>query len=47
MSDERNDRFNYIDLFQCAVLNPQIAFSSFLKVGQALANQPEKIEKMQ
>ena len=36
-----------LDLFQFAVLNPQIAMLSFLKVGQQLASQPKKIEDAQ
>jgi polyhydroxyalkanoate synthase len=36
-----------LDLFQFAVLNPQIAMLSFLRVGKELASQPKKIEKSQ
>ncbi|MDR2646164.1 MAG: alpha/beta fold hydrolase [Holosporaceae bacterium] len=34
-----------IDLFQFSVLNPQIAMLSYLKVGEKMASQPQKIEK--
>ncbi|MDR0753501.1 MAG: alpha/beta fold hydrolase [Holosporaceae bacterium] len=34
-----------IDLFQFSVLNPQITMLSYLKVGEKMASQPQKIEK--
>ena len=34
-----------VDLFQFAVLNPQIAMLSYLKLGEKMAAQPQKIEK--
>ncbi|MDR1361876.1 MAG: alpha/beta fold hydrolase [Holosporaceae bacterium] len=34
-----------MNLFQMAVLNPQIAMLSYLKVGEKLATQPKKIEE--
>ncbi|MDR1375458.1 MAG: alpha/beta fold hydrolase [Holosporaceae bacterium] len=36
-----------LDLFQFAVLNPQIAILSFLRVGKELASKPQKIEESQ
>ena len=36
-----------MDLFQFAVLNPQIAILSFLKVGQHAVTQPKKLEEAQ
>ena len=39
--------FNNFDLFQFAVLNPQIAMLAFLKVAEQMANQPKKIEDSQ
>jgi polyhydroxyalkanoate synthase len=36
-----------LDLFQFAVLNPQIAMLAYLKVGEKMATQPEKIEASQ
>ncbi|MDR1561345.1 MAG: hypothetical protein LBS23_03250, partial [Holosporaceae bacterium] len=37
--------FKNLDLFQFAVLNPQIAMLSFLKIGKELATQPKQIER--
>jgi len=34
-----------LDLFQFAVLNPQIAMLSYLKIGQKMASQPKKLEE--
>lgn len=42
-----NSKFNNFDLFQFAVLNPQIAVLAFLKVGEKMASQPKKIEDSQ
>ncbi|MDR2794192.1 MAG: alpha/beta fold hydrolase [Holosporaceae bacterium] len=42
------DSFGFIknmNLFQFAVLNPQIAILSYLKVGEKMASQPKKIEE--
>ena len=39
--------FNNFDLFQFAVLNPQIAMLAFLKVAEKMASQPKKIENSQ
>ena len=39
--------FNNFDLFQFAVLNPQIAMLAFLKVAEQMASQPKKIENSQ
>ncbi|MCR4623193.1 MAG: alpha/beta fold hydrolase [Alphaproteobacteria bacterium] len=39
--------FNNFDLFQFAVLNPQIAMLAFLKVAEQMAGQPKKIENSQ
>ncbi|MDR0632078.1 MAG: alpha/beta fold hydrolase [Holosporaceae bacterium] len=36
-----------MDLFQFAVLNPQIAMLSYLKFGEKMATQPKKIEEAQ
>ncbi|MDR2068186.1 MAG: alpha/beta fold hydrolase [Holosporaceae bacterium] len=36
-----------LDIFQFAVLNPQIAMLSFLQIGKKLASQPQKIEEFQ
>jgi hypothetical protein len=36
-----------MNLFQFAVLNPQIAMLSYLKVGEKMASQPKKIEESQ
>lgn len=41
---DANSSFKPLDLFQFAVMNPQIAMLSFLKVGQLLATQPKKIQ---
>ncbi len=38
---------NKLDLFQFAVLNPQIALLAFLKLGEEIASQPKKIEESQ
>ena len=47
MSDSENNNFDNLDLFQFAVLNPQIALLSFLKAGKEMASQPKKIEEAQ
>ncbi|MDR0677521.1 MAG: alpha/beta fold hydrolase [Holosporaceae bacterium] len=36
-----------LDLFQFAVLNPQIAMLTFLEVGKEMASQPKKMEEAQ
>ncbi|MDR0678002.1 MAG: alpha/beta fold hydrolase [Holosporaceae bacterium] len=36
-----------LDLFQFAVINPQIAMLSYLKVSQQMVSQPEKIKESQ
>lgn len=45
----KNDeaKFNNMDLFQFAVLNPQIAMLAFLKFAEQMASQPKKIEASQ
>lgn len=40
-------KYNALDLFQFAVLNPQIAMLSYLKVGEKMAQQPEKMKVAQ
>lgn len=40
-------KYNVFDLFQFAVLNPQIAMLSYLKVGEKMAQQPEKMKAAQ
>lgn len=40
-------RYNIFDLFQFAVLNPQIAMLSYLKVGEKMAQHPEKMRDAQ
>ena len=42
-----NSKTNNMDLFQMAVLNPQIALLAFLKLGEKIASQPKKIESSQ
>lgn len=42
-----NGFFKGLDLFQFAVLNPQIAMLSFLEIGQRLASRPKTIENAQ
>jgi polyhydroxyalkanoate synthase len=37
--------FQNLNLFQFAVLNPQIAMLSYLKLGEKMANQPEVMKK--
>lgn len=39
------NNFAFLDLFQFAVLNPQIALLSFLNVGKEMASQPKKIDQ--
>jgi polyhydroxyalkanoate synthase len=46
-NEKDNFNFKNLDLFQFAVLNPQIAMLSFLKLGKELASQPKKIEQSQ
>ncbi|MDR2795011.1 MAG: hypothetical protein LBB12_04510, partial [Holosporaceae bacterium] len=36
---------NVLDLFQFAVLNPQIAILAYLKAGQEMASKPKKLEE--
>ncbi|MDR2158190.1 MAG: alpha/beta fold hydrolase [Holosporaceae bacterium] len=43
----RNFGLKSVDLFQFAVLNPQIAMLAYLNVGQKMAAQPKKIEESQ
>lgn len=47
MEERINTGFDNLDLFQFAVLNPQIAMLAFLKVGKEMAMQPEKIKEAQ
>ncbi len=50
MSDfflNKNSKPNNLDLFQFAVLNPQIAILAFLKLGEEMSSQPKKIEASQ
>lgn len=42
-----DNKFGFFDLFPFAVLNPQIAMLSYLKVGEEMAKQPKKIEAAQ
>lgn len=39
--------FDNLDLFQFAVLNPQIAMLAFLRVGKEMAAQPQKMKEAQ
>ncbi|MDR0556076.1 MAG: alpha/beta fold hydrolase [Holosporaceae bacterium] len=39
--------FKSLDLFQFAVMNPQIAMLAYLRVGEKMASQPDKIEASQ
>ena len=45
--DDKNFSSKSMDLFQLAVLNPQIAMLSFLKFGQKAVTQPQKLEEAQ
>ena len=38
---------NSFDLFHFAVVNPQIAMLAFLKMGEQMASQPDKIRDSQ
>ncbi|MBR1734162.1 MAG: alpha/beta fold hydrolase [Alphaproteobacteria bacterium] len=42
-----DSKVNFFDLFPFAVLNPQIAMLSYLKVGEKMARQPKKMEEAQ
>ncbi|MBE6447491.1 MAG: alpha/beta fold hydrolase [Alphaproteobacteria bacterium] len=42
-----NSKTGNMDLFQFAVLNPQIALLAFLRLGEKMASQPQKIENSQ
>lgn len=46
-SSNNDNKINFLDLFPFAVLNPQIALLSYLKVGEKMASQPKKIEEAQ
>ena len=46
-NDDNKFGLKSMDLFQFAVLNPQIALLSFLKVGQKAVTQPKKLEESQ
>ena len=47
MSFDDTNKYNFFDLFPFAVLNPQIALLSYLKVGEKMAQQPKKMEAAQ
>lgn len=47
MSFDDINKYNFFDLFPFAVLNPQIALLSYLKVGEKMAQQPKKMEAAQ
>lgn len=47
MEKTENPVFDNLDLFQFAVLNPQIAMLAFLRVGKEMATQPQKIKEAQ
>ncbi|MBQ7673417.1 MAG: alpha/beta fold hydrolase [Alphaproteobacteria bacterium] len=46
LSDD-SSKIDFFDLFPFAVLNPQIAMLSYLKVGEKMAQQPKKMEAAQ
>lgn len=47
MGKSENTVFDNLDLFQFAVLNPQIAMLAFLRVGKEMATQPQKMKEAQ
>lgn len=47
MEKTESSVFDNLDLFQFAVLNPQIAMLAFLRVGKEMATQPQKMKEAQ